>query len=162
MREIAILRAAHVQTPKHRQWEDTMLPALPCHIPLTLSVKHEEEEEEEEVTVEEGTEQQQLQQPSSHLLIISTPLKPTDITTEEDLDDTYVTPRRLPFNPSKNVSAQAAPSVLRSSLLKNAALAAACHQPSFSSSPPTSPPPNSLRPRSRSSSFATAATQTPL
>jgi len=118
MRETAILRAAHVQSPQHRQWDETVLPTLPsCYTPLTLSPEHEEEKEEKEIALEEENEQQQRRQPSSQPLTISTPLKPTE---EEDPDGTFVTPRRLPFDPAT----QTAPSVLRSSMLKAAALAA--------------------------------------
>jgi hypothetical protein len=160
MRETAMLRAAHVQTPQHQQWEETVLSTLPCHTPLTLSAKGVEEKEDEEVAQQVKKQEQQaqeMQQPSSHSIITNTPIKAKDMESEEDPDNTYITPRRLPFDSARQA---APPSVLRSSLLKAAAAAAAaaCYQPSSSSSPPLSPP-RPLRPRSDTSSFVTATMQ---
>jgi hypothetical protein len=159
MRETAMLRAAHVQTPQHQQWEETVLSTLPCHTPLTLPATGVKEKEDEEVAQQVKKQEQQaqeMQQPFSHSIITNTPIKAKDMESEEDPDNTYITPRRIPFDSARQA---APPSVLRSSLLKAAAAAAAaCCQPSSSSSPPLSPP-RPLRPHSDTSSFVTATTQ---
>lgn len=149
MRETAILRAAHSQTQQHRQWEETILPTLPCHAPLTLYAKDEEEEEEKNEEQEENEQQEKESSFSSRLITTSTPTKHKDYTSE-DPDDTHW--YSIPFGSADRLpTQQSRPSVFQSSMVTGAA--SPTKSPSLLPFPPSHSP--FLRPRSRSSTCAT-------